>query len=354
MCVVAYVSGHGFGHSAREVEILRRLPPEIPLVVKTTAPEWFWREEIARPFEYVPDRYDAGCVQKDSISVHVAGTLAAWQEINAKNHTRRQSEADDLRQRGASVVVTDVAAFPLTVAAAVGIPSVCVANFTWADIYAGYVAEEPAFAPIVTALEAQYASATLCLDSDLSLPMPYFGHKKQVGLVARPFQKRCDELIHRLRPQGVGKRLALLYLGNWGLPIPYERLEAFTEWQFLSLSPPPVPVANWSIIGRDWMPHADLVASVDLVITKPGYGIVGECLHAGTPLLYCPRPNFAEYAALDHALQQWRGGLRLSMEQFLRVEWAEVLNHLPEWETIPALSAPGGKNAAEILLDFCT
>ena len=43
MALVAYVSGHGLGHSAREVTILRDLPPEIPLYVKTAAPDWFWR-----------------------------------------------------------------------------------------------------------------------------------------------------------------------------------------------------------------------------------------------------------------------------------------------------------------------
>src|SRR5688500_14631935 len=129
MAVVAYVSGHGFGHSVREIEILRRLPEDIPLVVKTTAPEWFWRQEVARPFEHVPAAFDVGCLQKDSIAIDVAGTYRAWGEMAARNGARLEEEAEDLRARGARVVVTDVASFPLLAAERAGIPGLCVANF---------------------------------------------------------------------------------------------------------------------------------------------------------------------------------------------------------------------------------
>jgi hypothetical protein len=351
MCIVAYVSGHGFGHSAREVEILRRILPDIPLVVKTVAPEWFWREEMGRPFEYVPDSFDVGCIQQDSIRVDVPATRDAWQEMYARNQTRRESEAADLKRRGAKIVVTDVAPFPLGIASELGIPALCVANFTWADIYAGYIAEEPAFGPVVARMEAEYAQA-ICLEADLALPMPYFHQKENVGLVARPYTARRKELLAQLGQEAAGKRLALVYLGNWGFPIPFERLEVFSDWQFLSLSPPPVPVRNWSVVGRDWMRHSDLVASVDLVITKPGYGIVGECLHAGTPLLYCSRPNFAEYAALDSVLRQWPGGRFLEEKAFLEVAWKAILEGIPAPGTVPGLSAPGGENAAATILSY--
>lgn len=353
MGVVAYVSGHGFGHSAREVEILRRLPPEIPVTIKTLSPEWFWREEMGRSFTHVPDAFDVGCIQKDSIRVDVPGTWAAWQEVDERNQGRWDSEATFLEQVEAEVVVTDVAAFPLAVAARAGIPSVCVTNFTWADIYAEYVEEEPGFRGAVEAMQEQYAQATVSLDPDISLAMPYFPRRKRVGLISRPWRDRREELVARLGPEVGGKRLALVYLGNWGYPIPYPQLERFTDWQFLSLSELPVPVANWSVVGRDWFPHADLIASVDAAVAKPGYGIVGECLHAGTPLLYVPRPNFAEYAAMDATLSAWEGGFFLDTDAFLHVEWGEALSRIPARGTVTPLPAPGGEITARTIENYC-
>lgn len=354
MCVVAYVSGHGFGHSAREVEILRRLPPDVALVVKTTAPEWFWRAEVKRPFEYVADAFDVGTVQTTSVDVDARATLAAFREMTARNAARANDELADLQRRGARVIVTDVASFPLALAARLGVPGLCVANFTWADIYAGLTDAEPGLAPVARQLEQEYAQATLLLEAGLSLPMPYFARRESVGLVARPGRARRDELLQLLggavAPEA---RLALLYVGNWGLPLPWERLQTFAPaWHFVSLNAPPVPVANLSVLPQSALPHPDLVASCDLVISKPGYGLVGECLTAGTPLLYCPRVGFVEYQALDAALGAWPGGFRLPTDAFLAADWQTVLDAVPPRGQVPRLPAPGGQRAADVITQF--
>lgn len=346
MCVVAYVSGHGFGHSARQVEILRHLPAYIPLVVKTAAPEWFWRAELPRPFELVADTFDAGCVQKDSLTVDVTATLAAYESVRAKNETRITNEVEDLRVRGARVVVTDVASFPLAVARTVGIPGVCVANFTWADIYGEYQNDAPAFAPLVRELEVQYAQTSLLLDAALSLPMPYFPHRESVGLVARTGRDERDRLIAALPPAVQTKRIALVYLGNWGFPIPYEKMAHIDGWHFVSLDDAPVPLPNWTRVPRDLMAHPSLVASVDAVVSKAGYGLCGECLAHGTPLLYPRRAGFAEFAALHAALSQWAGGLFVPESDFLSADFGPHLSRVPRRGETPALPAPGGENAA--------
>ena len=353
MCVVAYVSGHGFGHSAREIEVLRHLRPDIPLIVKTSAPPWFWKSEMPRPFDLVTDNFDVGCVQHDSIRIDIPATLAAYQAIDVQNRARFDDEADYLRRVGARMVVSDVPPFPLAVADAVGIPSALVCNFTWADIYDEFVASEPAFAPIVAQMRRDYAKATVCLDTDLSLPLPDGPRTEAVGPVARPATARHDELRALLPASARGRRLALVYLGNWGYPLDYRRLERLADWHFLSLDPPPCAVANWTVFPRssEW-PHPDLVASVDLVVSKAGYGIVAECLAAGTPILYPPRPEFAEFAAIDRTLESWTGGLPIALDRFLDLSWDESLAAVPDPATVAMLPAPGGPNAARVLADL--
>jgi hypothetical protein len=348
MSLVLYVSGHGLGHATREITVLQSLPREIPLVIKTASPEWHWRNELAgRDFEYVRASYDVGTVQRDSLDSNASATLAAWRATDAENKARFREECDDLRRRGAKLVVSDVPSFPLTVAANLGIPSVCVANFTWADIYADLIEEEPALAPVAEKLRDEYAQASLHLEAGFSLPMTYFPHRESVGIIARTGTDRRTELQDALPPSATDRRLALVYTGNWGLPIPYARLSRFDDWHFLSLGntddglPP-----NWSVLPRTLMSHPDLVASVDLVVSKIGYGLVGECLTGGTPILYCPRTGFAEYAVIDSYLSSRPHGIRISVESFASGDWGPTLDAVPPRGTIPKEAAPGGEIAA--------
>ena len=41
--------------------------------------------------------------------------------------------------------------------------------------------------------------------------------------------------------------------------------------------------------------YQDVVAAADVVISKPGYGIVSECIANNTALVYTSRGRFAEY-----------------------------------------------------------
>ena len=44
--------------------------------------------------------------------------------------------------------------------------------------------------------------------------------------------------------------------------------------------------------------YEDLVRAVDVVVTKPGYGIISECIANDTALLYTSRGHFVEYDVL--------------------------------------------------------
>ena len=350
MSLVLYVSGHGLGHATREITVLQSLAPDIPLVIKTASPEWHWRNELAgRAFEYVNTSFDVGTVQRDSLDSDATATLAAWRETDARNRARFAEERDDLLRRGAKLIVSDVPSFPLTVAESVGIPSICIANFTWADIYADLAGQEPAFAGIVEELRGEYARATLHLEAGFALPMNYFPNRESVGIIARTGCDRRDELAQALPASSREKRLALVYAGNWGLPIPYATLARFDDWHFLSLDGVPehdLP-DNWSVLPRSLMAHPDLVASVDLVVSKIGYGLVGECLTGGTPILYCPRTGFAEYPVIDAYLSERPHGLRISVEAFASGDWGDTLDRVPPRGTIPKEAAPGGSRAAD-------
>ena len=49
--------------------------------------------------------------------------------------------------------------------------------------------------------------------------------------------------------------------------------------------------------------YEDLVGACDAVVTKPGYGIVAECIANATPLVYTARGRFAEYPCLVEGIE---------------------------------------------------
>jgi hypothetical protein len=51
--------------------------------------------------------------------------------------------------------------------------------------------------------------------------------------------------------------------------------------------------------------YEDLVAAVDVVLTKPGYGIISECIANGTAMLYTSRGAFAEYEVLVREMPRY-------------------------------------------------
>ena len=226
MALCYYITGHGFGHAIRTVQVLKALPPDLPLILKTTAPERLFREELAgRDFDYILAEYDCGCLQSDSVTVLRRETLARYGEIAAQNAARLTNEIAFLQQRGVCCVASDIPAFPLYAAKQAGLPGVAVANFTWHDIYAEYVqtAEDAA---LLAQMASEYAAATVALVTPLNVPTGgnVFPNVECVPLVARKGNSVRGALTRTLDIPD-GKHLALLYLGGWGLDINWPALE---------------------------------------------------------------------------------------------------------------------------------
>jgi hypothetical protein len=53
--------------------------------------------------------------------------------------------------------------------------------------------------------------------------------------------------------------------------------------------------------------YEDLVGAVDIVASKPGYGIISECAANGTALLYTDRGRFCEYEVLVREMPRYPG-----------------------------------------------
>ena len=106
--------------------------------------------------------------------------------------------------------------------------------------------------------------------------------------------------------------------GLHGLNVPYA---AIAESERLTvLAPglePPAPLT-----------YQDLVAAADVVISKPGYGIVSECVANRTPLLYTSRGRFVEYDVFVAEMPRVLRCRHLPQADLLAGRWGDAVRAL--------------------------
>jgi L-arabinokinase len=70
------------------------------------------------------------------------------------------------------------------------------------------------------------------------------------------------------------------------------------------------------------------VACADVVITKPGYGIVSEAIAAGTAVLYTRRGDFREQQLLIDGLHRFTRSQEIDNARLRSGDWGESLETL--------------------------
>jgi L-arabinokinase len=300
--LVFYISGHGFGHAARDIEIINTLhdrAPGVRIIVRTAAPRWLFDVTLRAPIDWEPLECDTGVVQVDSLSVDVEQTIRQAAAFHATLDARAEAEAGFLRRRDVSLVVGDIPPLAFLAAHLAGRPSVALGNFTWDWIYGEY-AETAARAPgLVKTLGDTYAHTDLALRLPLHAGFAPFRRVQDVPLVARRSRRTPGEL-RRYFGLPADEVLVLPSFGGYGLRgIDIEALGRVTGYTL-------VITADLGAARRGsemetgtgpslWLPgnarllderdlyaagflYEDLVAAVDVVATKPGYSIIAECI----------------------------------------------------------------------------
>ena len=121
--IAFYVSGHGFGHASRDIEVfneLGRRRPEIGVVLRTSAPRWMFDLTLKRPVDWRPRESDTGVVQIDSLSLDAAETIRRAETFHRDLDQDAAEEAEWLRREGITLVVGDIPPLPFAAAARAG------------------------------------------------------------------------------------------------------------------------------------------------------------------------------------------------------------------------------------------
>ena len=308
--VFFYISGHGFGHASRQIEIINALGtarPDLAIAVRTSAPAWLFHRTVRVPITLTPADCDTGVVQIDSLRLDEAATIARARAFYDALPQRASDEARLLARHAARLVVSDAPPLACAAAARAGIPSVVVSNFTWDWIYEAYP-KVPDDAPdLLPAIRRAYRAAHLAWRLPMHGGFATVDTVEDVPFVARHASHDPADVRRRLGLP-LERRLVLSSFGGYGVSgLDVAALDCLDDFGVVITTRGDAAGARWpagvfaiaeEALYGSGIRYEDLVKACDVVATKPGYGIIAECIANDTAMLYTSRGRFAEYEVL--------------------------------------------------------
>jgi hypothetical protein len=307
--IAYYITSHGYGHGVRSCSIIRAINemyPYLTVHVASELPVSFLSHQFGSIRNPLRARsFDVGMVQLDSIRVDVDATLQRAEEVYSKRQELVEGEAMFLGEAGIDLVVTDIPGLPLEAAALAGIPRVAVGNFGWDWIYSEFLPRNSRWRPIVNMFREQYGKADLLLRLPFCEEMQAFARIEDIPLVANPGRARRQE-ISALTGCDPAKKWILFSFTtlDWGREA-LERVESIWEYEFLAVLPLQWRTDRIHSLSREQIAFSDVIASADAVLSKPGFGILSDCVVNNKPLIYADRVDFLEYTVLEAAIKKY-------------------------------------------------
>lgn len=346
----AAISGHGFGHAAQVMPVLNaldRLVPDLHVLLRTTVSPAFFKDRLLPPWEISAVQQDIGCVQNGPMTIDVEATWREHQRFHSTWDDRLQAEVEAMRAAAPDLVLADTPYLALAAGKAASLPTVALVSFTWDLVLSEYVAPPSIDSrAILQSIRQAYAQADLALRINPAPKMEIFQRVIDIGPIAEPAPSARERLTKCL---GLAPGEQTVLVGFGGIPLdslPFDRLESLTGYRFLfdGLVPP----ESRRFISTKSLPFSfkTLLASVDVIMTKPGYGTLVEAVALRTPMVYVRRYNFADEEPLVDYLHRHGRGVELSMSDFSQGQWLSALQKVLDLPRTIAPPPPTGASGA--------
>lgn len=297
-----YISDYGYGHATRSIALIRSLlqyaPNQYRIIVcsKKTLP--FIREslkgEISDSIHYHECASDLGYVLKDgSIDTDLTFFKSKYLDYMETLPFEIQREADFIASEQVSLVISDISPVPIAAARIAKVKSLGVSNFTWYTAYRNML-DHKYLQPLYSAYSQ--------MDNFISLAGSNEPHWcKGVVSIEADFYCRTPEvdevqrIINKLNPE---RNKYVIYFAL-GMSIQASGLDSLKMWQDDSCEF--VVSSNMNMVGKNihsipssYTESQNYVAAADVIITKPGWGTVGEAVSLFKPLLLLNRDVMSE------------------------------------------------------------
>lgn len=347
------ITNHGFGHTTRAACVaatIQKLCPDVLLIIVTTAPRWLLESYIDGDFIYRPRSFDIGVVQADSLTMDKAATLEKLQEIKAKQRSIVASEVNFIRQNRVSLILADIPPLAAIFAKKADIPCWAMSNFSWNFIYQDWGTE---FREIGDWMGECYSQCDYLFRLPFHEPMSAFNNITDVGLTGGSPRYQVDELRATWQITTPIEQTDLLTFGGLGLQqIPYDNLNNFPDWQFISFDASAPNLPNLVKIADKKYRPVDFMPLCGRVISKPGYSTFAEAVRLGIPIVTITRDDFAEAALLLEGITNYSQHQILTPAEFFQGNW-EFLHQSPNQpHKVESIAKNGNEQISQAVVSY--
>ncbi|UYZ21790.1 glycosyltransferase [Mesobacillus jeotgali] len=307
MKVIAYyISDYGYGHASRSIAIIRELllrDSNIRVIVCHSFAVSFMKASIlSRRVSFRELNTDIGYFLKKG-SIYPDKRLLFEEYLKFINDwdSRLLEEEKFLKINHVDLVISDISPLPFEPARNLGIPSIGLSNFTWFTAYQGLIEEA-----ILTPLKEVYSKITYFF-SLAGSNETWGSDSKEYGFFSRKVDLSEINSIRNQVDKSHEKKIVFLGLG---MKIDQATFDLLPIWdspdiEFVISSNVPVKRENVQQIPLDYVETQNYIASSDLVITKAGWGMVGEALNNNVPLLILERRSMTEDQSTINYLKKY-------------------------------------------------
>ncbi|NGZ05560.1 MAG: hypothetical protein G8237_04325 [Magnetococcales bacterium] len=346
------VSGHGFGHWGQLVPVLTVLLQQWPdLVVHVTGniPSDLIARTLRHPCTHDPINRDVGLIQPDPLVTDLKATAAALRRLHDRWEEKIHHEMQLMQEWQPDLMLGDIPYLPMEAANRLGIPSAALTSLTWDEIIQAYFPlSDPECQAWLATMRTAYGQATLALRITPALPHHPFSRSIDIPPVVTKGTKTPQKIRTALAiPMHDQRPLILVTLG--GIPtqaLPIAALIRHKAYHWLvdgDLDSTECDHLHPLRCLSQWA-FADVIASVDGVVSKPGYGTALAATTQGIPFLYVRRGIFPDELPIGHWCMQHGRATEITQEAFFT---GQFLDPLQRMLTCPAPSLPAA-NGAEV------
>jgi hypothetical protein len=352
------ISGHGYGHAAQTVPVLNALGTLVPglnVILRTTVPASFFQGRLTIPWDHQPVQQDVGCLQDGPLKIDIEATWESHRRFHDTWEARLSHEVAAMQTASPALVIADTPYLAIEAGARAGIPTVSLASFTWDLVLTEYRStSDRSHQQLIQHIRQSYAKADRALRITPAPKFDVFSHMVDIGPIADPARPERDRLASTLALTP-SERIVLVGFG--GIPLtslPLEHMEQLLRYRFLIDGS--VPAGYSRIHSIETLPFSfkTLLASVDIIMTKPGYGTLVEAVALQQPVVYVRRYNFADEPPLVDYLNRYGRSIELSIDDFTNAHWEPAISQALAMRSPQAAPPPstGAIQAASILAPY--
>lgn len=329
MYIALYISSHGFGHMTRSLGIIENILKTIDCNLYMVCGKR--QNDFARIYlaEY-KDRIiykdlvtDIGLINKEnslevdkiSLEKQLLEFISSWEDVV-------NNECDFLTNLNVKCIVSDISPIGVLVGNKLKLPVVLITNFTWVEQYEYIGIDES----IIAKYRQAYSYVTKFIKYDLCLPISSRNCEEvyEVGFTCRDIDLNRVEKIKQQYGKSImvtcGKsaNLNTINIKNFNGTI-------FTTSGINITCEDDCNVVNLPINILDTQNY---IAASDIVITKAGWGTIGESVLGHTNLVLIERPSAKEDSFNIEKIKENKLGISISEKDLSTIDIQSLENEL--------------------------